>query len=209
MMEYPKIQSIFKRDEKTHKFIEGQFSLPEFEYLKDNIWVYTEKINGTNCRIEWNPHPLGDEIKFAGRTDNAQLPVFLFDRLQKLFTVGKFRSLYPDVSMTLYGEGYGARIQKGGGNYIPAGVDCILFDVMIQGWWLKREDAEEIAKKLGIQVVPIVGERTLQQAIDLIKKGVKSQWGDFLAEGLVLKPKVELKDRAGRRIVTKVKHKDF
>jgi len=43
----------------------------------------------------------------------------------------------------------------------------------------------------------------------MIKKGVKSQWGDFLAEGLVLKPKIELKDRAGKRIVTKIKHKDF
>ena len=30
MKEYHKIQSIYKRDEKTHKFIEGQFSLPEF-----------------------------------------------------------------------------------------------------------------------------------------------------------------------------------
>lgn len=31
MDEYPKIQSIFKRDEATHKFIEGEFALPEDE----------------------------------------------------------------------------------------------------------------------------------------------------------------------------------
>ena len=46
--EYPKIQSIFKRDENTHKFIDGVFSLPEFEYLKDNLWIWTEKIDGRN-----------------------------------------------------------------------------------------------------------------------------------------------------------------
>ena len=30
MKYYPKIQSVYKRDNKTHKFIEGSFSLPEF-----------------------------------------------------------------------------------------------------------------------------------------------------------------------------------
>ena len=45
MKEYPKIQSIYKRDDKTHKFLEGQYSLPEFEYLKDNKWAATEKEN--------------------------------------------------------------------------------------------------------------------------------------------------------------------
>lgn len=212
MIEYPKIQSIFKRDEKTHKFIEGAFTLPEFEYLKENIWIYTEKLDGTNCRIEWNPHypdSLSDEIKFGGRTNNAQMPVFLFDKLRTMFTIEKIKSLYPDISMTLFGEAIGAKIQKGGGNYIPNGVDFILFDVLIDNYWLKRDSMEDIANKIGIRIVPIIGEGTLQRAIDLIKKGLKSQWGNFWAEGLVLKPKIELKDRRGQRIITKLKRRDF
>ena len=224
MQEYQKIQSVFKRDDKTHKFIEGEYSLPEFEYLEDNIWIWTEKVDGTNIRIDWNSgwvyqntstFPIDLETKvlekvvFGGKTDNAQMPIFLLSKLQELFTIGKFRGSYPETSMCLYGEGYGARIQKGGGNYIPDGVDFILFDVLIDGWWLKRDGIEDIAGKLGIKVVPIVGRGTIAEAINAIKTGIKSTFGDFQAEGLVLKPEVELKTRAGHRIITKMKHKDF
>lgn len=45
MKEYHKIQTVFKRDMATkHKtLLIGDYSLPEFEYLKDNTWVFTEK----------------------------------------------------------------------------------------------------------------------------------------------------------------------
>lgn len=46
MRNYPKINSIYKRDFETGAFIEGEFSQDEFEYLKDNIWVCTEKMDG-------------------------------------------------------------------------------------------------------------------------------------------------------------------
>lgn len=216
MKEYHKIQSIFKRDEKTHRFIEGKWSLPEFEYLKDNLWLWTEKIDGTNVRIDWIPAKLstiipnpGHKLIFGGRTTNAQMPTFLLKKLQEMFTVEKFNELYPETAMTLYGEGYGARIQKGGGNYIKDGVDFMLFDVMIDNWWLKRKGIEDIASKLGIGIVPILFASSIDYAIKMIKKGQMSMFGLFLAEGVVGKPRVELKDRAGRRIVTKLKHKDF
>lgn len=219
MKEFPKIQSIFKRDEKTHKFVEDTWSLdawrlPEFEYLKNNVWLWTEKVNGTNIRVIWEldfcPEiPVGDKLTFAGKTDDAQIPPFLYEKLGQIFTEEKFKTLYPDMPMCLYGEGYGARIQKGGGNYISDGVDFVLFDVMIDGWWLKRKDVEDIALKLGIKTVPIVRKGTLIEAVEFARNGFKSQWGDFLAEGLVLIPQVGLKTRAGNRIVTKVKYKDF
>lgn len=132
MEEYPKIQSLFKRDDRTHKFIEGEWALPEFEYLKDNLWRATEKIDGTNIRIDWNAQT--QVVLLGGKTDNAQMPAFLLSRLQVLFPREKFLALYPELSMTLYGEGYGAKIQKGGGNYIPDGRDFALFDVLIDGW---------------------------------------------------------------------------
>lgn len=207
MVEYHKIQSVFKRDEKTRKFLIGQYSKPEFEYLKDNVWIFTEKVDGTNIRVNWFP-----ELRypsFGGRTENAQIPTFLYDKLNELFTNDKFKTLYPETPMTLYGEGYGAKIQKSGGNYISDGVDFILFDVMIESWWLKREDVEDIAKKLGIKTVPVISQGSLADAMVMIKDGLLSQWGSFYAEGLVLKPQVELKDRAGRRIITKMKRRDF
>lgn len=205
MKEYHKIQSIFKRDFETHRFIEDKYSLPEFEYLKDNIWVFTEKVDGTNIRINWDL----DKIKIGGRTNNAQIPAFLYDKLNEIFTVDKFKALYPETTMCLYGEGYGAKIQKCGGNYNPIGVDFVLFDIKIDDLWLERKNIEDIAQKLKIDIVPIIGEGTIQDAINLIKKSIKSKWGDFQAEGLVLKPKIELQTHNGNRIITKIKHRDF
>ena len=207
MIVYPKIESIFKRDNKTHKFIEGKYTLPEFEYLKGNSWLFTEKVDGTNIRVIWN-HKTG-ELLFRSRTDVAQMPMFLLEKLHTLFPYGKFNSLYPDVSMCLYGEGYGAKIQKGGGNYIADGVDFVLFDVMIMDWWLKHDSIMDIAKKLELKVVPFLGIGTLQQAIDDVKKGFPSVIGKHEAEGIVLKPFVELRTRRGDRIITKLKTKDW
>ncbi|KKN60091.1 hypothetical protein LCGC14_0535600 [marine sediment metagenome] len=206
MKEYHKIQSIYKRDEQTHKFIEGNFSLPEFEYLKDNKWEFTEKIDGTNIRIGWN----GVAMNIGGRTDNAQIPTYLYQKLTELFSDEKLASVFPDADdVMLCGEGYGAKIQKGGGNYIPDGVDFILFDVLIGDWWLRRYDVEDIALSLGIKTVHIIGRGTLEDAVQGVKNGVTSAFGDFLAEGLVIRPTTELKTRSGHRIITKLKHKDF
>jgi ATP-dependent RNA circularization protein (DNA/RNA ligase family) len=202
MKEYHKIQSVFKRDERTHKFIIGEYSLPEFGYLKNNIWVYTEKIDGTNIRVMWD----GTQIRFGGKTDNAQTPTFLLTKLQDLFPADKFKDLPP---LCLYGEGYGARIQKGGGNYIPNGCDFILIDVWVDDWWLERENIEDVASKLGIKVVPIIGKGNIATALSETQSGFSSTFGAFLAEGMVLKPQVELFNRKGNRIITKMKYKDF
>jgi ATP-dependent RNA circularization protein (DNA/RNA ligase family) len=215
MNQYHKIQTIFKRDMTNNgKIIEDDYSLPEFEYLKDNKWVFTEKVDGTNVRVMWN----GEGVVFGGKTDEAQMPVFLLYKLQELFEgIAKkelFKSKFqkdgvPFGDVCLYGEGYGAKIQKGGGNYIPDGVDFVLFDVKIGDWWLQREDVEDIAKHFGIKIVPIIGEGTLLEVVEKTRQGFKSLWGDFLAEGIVLRPKTELKTRRGERIITKIKHRDF
>ena len=213
MKEYHKIYSVYKRNMKgNRKLIDGMFSLPEFEYLKNNIWRWDEKVDGTNIRIIWDRN----NLIFKGRTDRSQIPVFLQTKLEEIFWNDKvmrvFSDMFQNTEVCLYGEGYGVKIQKGGGNYISDGVDFILFDVRIGNWWLKREDIEMIAKKLNIKVVSILGYGTLKEAVNLIKTiGVYSQLGkkDFKAEGLVLRPKIELKARNGQRIITKIKCKDF
>ena len=207
MREYQKIQTIFKRDDKGH-IIFGAWSLPEFEYLQDNIWTFTEKVDGTNIRVGWDD----EDITFAGKTDKAQIPTFLLQRLQEIFKEKQiFRSIFPlggGVRACLYGEGYGKRIQKGE-NYIKDGVDFVLFDMLVGDIFLKREDVEDIASKFGIKVVPLIGEGTLNQMIEIVRNGFNSAWGNFLAEGIVARPKVELRDRRGFRIITKIKHRDF
>jgi len=206
MKEYSKIETLFNRDKSTFKVIENDWRTPEFEYLKDLEWSFTEKIDGTNIRIEWIPKV---SSRFGGRTDRAQMPPFLMARLEEIFTDTVLQSVFPDTDVVLYGEGFGARIQKGGGNYIPDGVDFILFDVLVGGYWLKRDALEDIADKLGIGVVPIIGIGNLQEAVDIVKNGFTSTFGNFIGEGLVVKPKEEMFSRNGHRIIGKIKGKDF
>lgn len=210
MNKYHKIQTVYFRDpENNHKtLLEGTWAKPEFELLKDINWICTEKIDGTNIRIMWD----GENVRFGGKTDNAQIPAILIEALQDTFTNEMMKECFSDAdNVCLYGEGYGKKIQKGG-NYLPDRADFILFDVKIGEWWLTREADEDIAKKLNIEVVPIIGIWKLEQAIEYVKSGFKSTIADnkdYIAEGLVMKPETELFNRKGERIITKIKHKDF
>jgi hypothetical protein len=210
MNQYQKIQTVYFRDpENNHKtLLEGTWSKPEFELLKDIDWVCTEKIDGTNIRIMWD----GESVRFGGKTDNAQIPTILIRSLQDTFTNEKMKECFPDAdNVCLYGEGYGKKIQKGG-NYLPNRADFILFDVKIGDWWLSRDANEDVAKKLNIGVVPIIGIWKLEEAIEFVKKGFKSTIAEnkeYIAEGLIMKPVVELFNRKGERIISKVKYKDF
>ncbi len=207
MKEYHKIPSVFKRDPATSMttFRMGEWSEPEFGYLANNEWVFTEKVDGTNIRIM-----IADgQVTFGGKTDNASIPAFLVEKLQQRFLPQKDALLaqFP-TGGCLYGEGYGARIQKGGGNYRPD-QDFVLFDVKVGDWWLQREAVESTARQFGLDVVPILGSGTIANLIKMVSAGFKSTWGDFDAEGIVARPAVELKTRAGHRIITKLKHRDF
>lgn len=207
MKKYCKIQTVFKRDPATkHKtLLEGDYSIPAFEYLANNEWVFTEKVDGTNIRVQFE----NGVVTFGGRTDNAQIPAFLVRRLMELFPAEKLTTVFPDGSVCLYGEGYGAKIQKCGSNYIPDGCGFILFDVLCGNWWFERRNVEDVASKLEIPIVPIIGTGTLSDAIEMTKRGFKSTIGDCTAEGIVMRPETELFDRGGRRVIAKIKHRDF
>ena len=220
MNTYHKIQGLYKRDmnkESSHygKFILGQYSLSEFELLKDIQWEWTEKIDGTNIRVLYYSHPLVEKkIEFKGKTDKAEVSRHLllklmarFNGIQMIKVFGETEEI-PDIC--LYGEGYGYKIQKGAKYFNgKEEVDFILFDIKLGNRWLSRKEINEIAQKLNIKTVPIIGEGTIDEAIKLVKQGFKSTFGDFIAEGLVIRPKYELKDIYGHRIITKIKYRDF
>lgn len=219
MAEYQKIQTLFKRDERNI-IIPDQFTYPEFEVLKDLKWECTEKIDGTNIRIELASSGNSEDgiiMSFKGRTDKAIIPEHLLTKLNWLFDREHLMEALnitdetQDCNITLYGEGYGAKIQKGG-NYISNDVNFILFDVKIDKWWLDRESIKDIANKLGINAVPLMGYMTIPEAIEYVKRGFKSTIAenkDYDAEGLVLKAPCGLLKRDGERLITKIKTVDF
>lgn len=208
MTEYHKIQSVFKRDmeSKHKKLIEGQWTLPEFEYLANNQWTFTEKVDGINISVMF----AYGAVSLGGRTEAAQIPAKLVARLSERFFpfATAITDVFPEGQAVLYGEGYGDQIQKGGGNY-RADQDFVLFDVRVGNWWLQRADVEDVANKMGLDVVAVIGKGTLHEAVRAVRKGFFSSWGAFMAEGIVARPNTELITRSGKRIITKIKHVDF
>lgn len=142
---YHKIDTLFERGE---DFVVNPERLKSPVLGTISQWDVTEKIDGTNIRVM-----LGEDsnVQFGGRSDNAQLPGDLFHYLVRTFHVDRLReALWPEgtpASVVLYGEGYGAGIQKGGA--YQADKAFILFDVLVGGkWWLDRLAVEDVAGKL-------------------------------------------------------------
>lgn len=209
MIEYHKIEPPFIREDGTKKLIEGKFKNETLEFLKDLKWQFTEKIDGTNISIVWDGH----KVEFHGRTERAQIPAHLVNKLNDLFggqvNEEMFEQIFGDTPMILYGEGYGYKIQNGGA--YRDDVSFILFDVYqpTTDIWLKREAVESIANQLGIEVVPIILEGTIDDAVQFVKTEPQSTIGKAKMEGVVGRPYIELKDRMGKRVITKIKVFDF
>lgn len=212
---YPKVPNLWYRNPETHQVEVGNYNQPEFAVLDRLHWECTEKVDGTNVRIGWD----GDRVRWNGKTDRAQLPDHLTERLEELFGGPENETLFeqalPDASpehpVTLYGEGYGAKIQKGGGKYKADGCDFALFDVRFGGLWLKRDAIEDIAGSLGgIDTVPLVGWMTPEEASLKLTRHAQSHWPGVsnMIEGYVLRAPLGLRNRHGGRIMAKVKRED-
>lgn len=211
MEEYNKIETLYERDtEGSKKLIEGKFRNETVAYLADIGWEWTEKVDGTNIRVHWDGH----NVEFGGRTDKAQIPVHLVNKLYEYFGGEKnaqiFEQLFGDRDVILYGEGYGAKIQNGG-DYTDGGVDFIMFDMKVGNNYQPREWVKSCADAFGVNVVPLIGCGTLKEAVEYVKGHPKSMLGPKThdMEGLVCRPVCELKDRCGNRLIVKIKWKDF
>lgn len=209
MQTYNKIDTIFERDEKTKKLINGKFRNETVEFCKDLTWQFTEKVDGTNIRVYWDGH----RVEFGGRTENAQIPAPLVNKLNELFggdiNEQFFEQKFRENEVILFGEGYGPKIQNGGS--YRDDVDFIMFDVMINGNYQTRESVEDIARYFNVNIVPILAEGPLSAGIDYVmthKYSTIAQNGAEL-EGVVARPKMELFDRTGKRLIVKIKFKDF
>jgi hypothetical protein len=231
LIPYPKIETLFDRDEKTFRVDEERLRMPEFDLIK--YWKVTEKVDGTNVRIhlragyntleKMNPGPSVDirpRVEFGGRTENAQMPTRLLTYLQQEFTAERFfKAFRMDDEVVLFGEGYGGKIQKGG-NYRPDEY-FRLIDVYVRGgeekwWWLKEDDVWDVAGKMELAIVPTLSTgMTIQEIVDMVKNGANSVVAaadsgiSYQQEGIVARTEPLLFTRSGERLMWKLKTRDF
>ena len=249
---YQKINTLYKRDINNIIMQHYEWSCPEFEYLRKLPWDATEKIDGTNIRIEVIQTPMLKpesediigvqfDVTFKGKTDNAQIPPHLekymkekFDENRVLYSLGiekyipienwaehgwcvskeDLTPVYDKIPLkyTIYGEGYGMKIQNVGGRYLSNSVSFIGFDVKVNDMYLLRDNAMEVFNKLGADTVPYLGQMTIDEAIEKVRKGFVSAISEdrtLMAEGIVLSSPLGLKNRRGERLIVKIKYMDF
>lgn len=192
-LKYPKIQSLFKRDESTHIFVD-EFSRPEFGKIEK--WLVQEKIDGTNVRIQYN----GESVTFHGRETKSQLPDFLVKCLAEYFTPEKFKSVFGNQKVILYGEGYGPKIQEGT-NYATQ-VGFALFDILHatgeridestgNSWpiyeWLDAKIVHDFAQKLGLKPIGLMGVMSVEEIVAYVTSKPKSQYAikNYTSEGVI------------------------
>jgi len=201
-MEYPKINSLWKRNE-AHDFIENDYSRPEFAAFKQ--WRVEEKIDGTNVRV----YIQDGTIEVKGRTNKAELPAKLLKFFERDEFMSKF-SLFGTKSVQLFGEGFGAGIQTGG-IYRPD-IAFILFDVYMHGRWSRREEVYELATQLGLDHPMDLGMMTEDEIVTLVKSKPKGRYNDkgYPMEGVIVRsePIMRFNDH-GDPIMWKLKVKDF
>lgn len=201
---YPSIKNLFERNPDNPKqVIPGSFSLPVFQALRDIEWEATEKIDGTNIAVIWD----GQSVRYRGRTEKAQIPGPLAEYLAATLTIRKLDEIFHEMPAILYGEGVGPKIQGG-----KAGFDeptFVLFDMLINDHWQERMDVEAAAANLGVYMAPILDLYRLDDIVYEVMQGFESRLNPIQAEGVVIRPPVELQDRLGNRIIAKIKTRDF
>lgn len=209
---------MFERGE-DFNVIETQLRNPVYGTIK--TWRATEKLDGTNIRVYLTKE---GETKIRGRSDNADIKGDLIDWIQKQMSIDKLKEVLwrpnkegvvEPVDVVLYGEGLGAGIQKGGGNYSKDKI-FVLFDVLVDSkWWLDYDAVIEIAGKLGIKYAPDLGIMTLEEMVEKVKAGIPSVFAkentgiDVESEGIVARPIENLFDKRMNRVIIKIKSVDF
>lgn len=223
---YGKTENLFKRDEQTNKLVLWDFRLPEFEMV--NRWHVTEKIDGTNIRVIYNT--LNDRIEIRGRTDNAIVhshllkaieDILSFERVKEHFDafIGE-EGVLAGTTVTIYGEGYGAGIQKGG-DY-NKNKSFRAFDVLYKRAndrisWCNPSTVEMICRELDIPLVPILRQSastdTVYDIVRSMKEGTissntaiyDSKKMGVMAEGVVARTDPYLFNQHGGRVMYKLK----
>lgn len=126
---------------------------------------------------------------------------------------GQYGVRLEEVPVYIYGEYFGAGVQKCGGRYSDKN-DFRVFDIDVQGWWIPRELRDKYCEELGLKQVPFLGYHTFLEFEDMVKRGFKTtidgvKDDTLMAEGIVARPAIPIRDSRGNRIIVKIKSCDY
>jgi len=166
-----------------------------------------EKIHGTSAHINWKDNKMN--LSPGGES---------YEKFKSIFDIpfleSKFKELFEDIEVIIFGEAYGGKCQ-GMSNTYGKELKFIVFDVMIHKIWLDVLNAENVAKKLGLEFVDYKEISTNLKKINFEKDKPSTQairngcGNDKLREGIVLRPLIEVTKNNGDRIIAKHKREEF
>lgn len=168
-----------------------------------------EKVHGTSAHISWKGAT--KEVTYFSGGESYEKFKALFD---EGYLEEQFEAIVGPFDAVVYGEAYGGKCQGMSGTYGKE-LKFIVFDVTIGDNWLSVPDAEDVAKKLGLEFVPYnrvsTDTATLDAQRDLPSRVAKLRGiaEDKMAEGIVCRPLIELTKNNGDRIIVKHKRAEF
>ena len=236
---YEKILAPFGRDSSNSKFVNtSKWSKPEFEYLKNNTWIWTQKIDGTNLNIVWD----GERVSYKGHTDKTQWNERSKNYIESVFCTSEaetvFEQLYGEqpiiVSMELVSKDFNQNYGYPDGHFY-------VYDVRNgnTGKYWDRKAVEDFVEAFDhehkhVEAVKVLYRGTIEGAVEWVKAAkvfnenpdvnvldteilendiscfqVYNPLGKYPIEGLVGRPEIEMYNSKGERIITKVKCKDY
>lgn len=224
---YPKINTLWKRDKirkvkRKGLIMPGQYSEEAFKTIK--YWTVKEKVHGENVRIFINfiPGNASPPIIWIGSrndTDNLEISDELMDYINRRLEIGSLRNAFtkgcfstglsPRYAM-IFGEGYGGNIHHGH-NYNDT-EELVVFDILLDGWWLEPNNVTVISAKLGFKTVPtFYSPMELDEIISYVKSEPDSRLAikKHTIEGVVCQTLPILLTRKGYPLKFKLKVKDF
>jgi len=211
---YYKFSSPFKKDDKFKNTNELSQELPKGK------WILTEKIDGTNIRIiltkSDNEHPrltlIGSRKLILNQNDKSSKQYM--DCLKEV-NLNKLKEYFKDVdsTITIYGEGYGAGVQKGG--IYSKEKNFRVFDIRIGEAYQDFKYVEKVCIDNQLNIVPIFGEVDIIQYqgclndLNVFTETLIKDGDGGKPEGLVYKFEPVLLNKYKERLIFKVKFKDF
>jgi hypothetical protein len=120
---------------------------------------------------------------------------------------------FEESPIYIYGEFFGKKIQAGY-NYDKENNRFNVFDICQQGWFIPIDILQEYCGKLGLDMVPYLGQMSISEAEQMVSRGFKTKVPnatnpDYMEEGIVARPVIPIKDPRGKRIIVKIKSCDY